>query len=522
MSLAAAHAEHHLHADHPAIARFIDLLHETIGLDAESIGAGTVARAVRERFAAWRGRGTATLEDYWLAVGGDRARLQDLIEAVVVPETWFFRDPEAFAALVRLARARLAERPERPVRVLSMPCSSGEEAYSAAMAFIDAGIAPERFSIRAIDVSERSLAIARRAHYGRNAFRGQALAFRERHFTHAADGWQLNEAVAKTVRFTQANLMHLDCQTLGQFDFIFCRNLLIYFDRDTQRAALDVLDALLAEDGTLFVGPGETGLLMREGMRSANIALAFAFHRPETRDAGLAARSLWAAACAHAPARPAPASLMPAGRFDARPAPALTPESLASRAAFADAAWHAPHAAGDGAGLVASPAIGLALATAENLLKGLSMPASPPAVPHATPARVLPEAAFDTSIRHAPASAAPAAPKPGDAHATPTLATARSLADQGRLDAAQAAVRSYLKEDASSAEAHYLLGVIADARGEKAESRQCYRRAIYLDPAHREALTHLAALLALDGDEAGARLLIARAERASNDGGRHG
>jgi chemotaxis protein methyltransferase WspC len=102
-----------------------------------------------------------------------------------------------------------------------------------------------------------------------------------------------------------------------------------------------------------------------------------------------------------------------------------------------------------------------------------------------------------------------------------TLAAARALADQGELEAAAEAARRYLKAHASSADAHYLLGVIADARGDQAESRRCYRRALYLDPVHREALTHLAAVLALDGDEAAARLLIARAERVSAQGGGH-
>jgi len=76
-----------LHADHASIARFVGLLHRTIGLDAASIGASAIERAVRERFAAWRdhGQAGATLDDYWHAVNAEAQRLQDLIEAVVVP-----------------------------------------------------------------------------------------------------------------------------------------------------------------------------------------------------------------------------------------------------------------------------------------------------------------------------------------------------------------------------------------------------------------------------------------------------
>ncbi|EGD00784.1 chemotaxis protein methyltransferase, partial [Burkholderia sp. TJI49] len=64
-----------------------------------------------------------------------------------------------------------------------------------------------------------------------------------------------------------------------RYDFVFCRNVLIYFDRDAQDRVIRSLDDCLADDGMLFVGPAETGVAMRHGMRSARIPLAFAFHR---------------------------------------------------------------------------------------------------------------------------------------------------------------------------------------------------------------------------------------------------
>ncbi|SAK75282.1 MCP methyltransferase, CheR-type [Caballeronia hypogeia] len=422
------------------IGRFIDLLHRTIGLDAESIGTNAVSRAVRERYNLWRERHGGTLDDYHRDLTQDPARMQELIEAVVVPETWFFRDPEAFGALARLARVRLHERPGKPVRVLSAPCSTGEEAYSIAMSLIEAGIAPERFTIDAIDVSERALSIARRAHYGRNAFRGRSLGYRERHFRVADGGWQLDPAIAQSVRFSQANLLHLDAHAFERFDFVLCRNVLIYFDRETQCAVLRALDGLLAEGGTLFVGPAETGLLMREGLCSANIPLAFAFHRPERESANVFSGA-WPGA------------------------PVVTP--------------------------------------------------SLPAMPALKSAFVLPAWASAPLVRTAPVAAKPIETMPAKHEQTGTLEQARELADAGQLDAAANAARAFLNAHPSNADAYYLLGVIADARGEKQESRAHYRRALYLDPAHREALAHLAACLTLDGDEGAARLLLARAGRAT-------
>ena len=102
------------------------------------------------------------------------------------------------------------------------------------------------------------------------------------------------------------------------------------------------------------------------------------------------------------------------------------------------------------------------------------------------------------------------AAKPG------TLKQAQALADAGALLEAADIARSYLKAHPASADAYYLLGVIADAQGEQSEARGFYKRALYLDPGHGEALTHLAAVLGLEGDRAGSQLLLARAERASH------
>jgi chemotaxis protein methyltransferase WspC len=478
---------------HAQVVQFAALLQRTIGLDPASIGENAIERAVSDRFAAWRAdsadAASAGIDDFWLAVNGVPEQLQALIEAVVVPETWFFRDAEAFNALVGLARVRLLDQPFKPVRILSMPCSTGEEAYTIAMAMLDAGIAPERFSIDAIDVSGRALDFARRARYGSNAFRSRALGFRDRFFKPAGEQWRLLPEVSERVRFRQANLLTLDPQTLEPFDFVFCRNVLIYFGRETQHTAVRVLDGLLASGGTLFVGPAETGLMMREGMASAKLALAFAFRRPEGEapafgevrgwgnpDSGL--RALFAAI----------ASAEKEMGLPTRPA--------VPRAAFADANRAAGHS------------------FANSFADPFADPFTPWAGPVSNAGRSFGVPARNTP-RPAALSTTATAPVPDQQC---TLHQARALADTGALLEAAAVARAYLKANPASADAYYLLGVIADAQGEQAEARGHYKRALYLEPEHGEALTHLAAVLGLEGDRAGARLLLARAERAS--GGR--
>ncbi len=112
-----------------------------------------------------------------------------------------------------------------------------------------------------------------------------------------------------------------------------------------------------------------------------------------------------------------------------------------------------------------------------------------------------------------PATAIPATPP------RETLAKARSLADAGDLDGAHRlalqAAQDATQAAVPDADAWYLLGLIADAQGHPAEARDHYRKALYLEPAHYEALTHLAALLEVQGDSDGAHRLMRRARRAA-------
>lgn len=258
------------------IAQVERLLKQLIGLEAESVGRLVIERAIRQRMQAL---GVAVDADYWRQVSQSNAEQQALVEAVVVPETWFFRYPESFATLTQLALQRKAVLcGSRPLRILSLPCSTGEEPYSIVMALLDAGFAPAAFQVEALDVSARAVELAREGHYGRNSFRGQALSFRARYFDATDSGFQLHARVLDRVRLRCANL--LDSHVLGgeaPFDFIFCRNLLIYFDRPTQHAVLDVLHRLLQAAGTFFVGPAEASLLTQRGMQALGAPLTFAF-----------------------------------------------------------------------------------------------------------------------------------------------------------------------------------------------------------------------------------------------------
>ncbi len=260
---------------------FENFLKQAMGLDAASIGSSAIEHAVQGRMLACELNSTGV---YLKLVQASATELQALIEAVVVPETWFFRDREAFAALAGMAFGEwLRTYPEGVMRLLSLPCSSGEEPYSMAMVLLDAGFPASRFQIDAVDISARVLSHAKRAVYGKNSFRGDNLDFRDRYFEATTHGHRLNDAVRQQVSFHHANLFEPNFfPGAGIYDMIFCRNLLIYFDRATQDNAVHILQRLLAAKGVLFVGPSETGLILSHDFASAKMPLAFAFRKINT------------------------------------------------------------------------------------------------------------------------------------------------------------------------------------------------------------------------------------------------
>ncbi|EJM72400.1 CheR family methyltransferase [Pseudomonas sp. GM55] len=408
--------------------RFFDFLKERIGLDVTSVGPAIIERAVRQRSIASQ---APSADEYWQTLQGSWDEQQALIEAVIVPETWFFRYPESFATLAKLAGKRLAEINNlRALRILSLPCSTGEEPYSIAMALLDAGLQPHQFKVDGMDVSPLSVEKARRALYGKNSFRGDDIAFRDRHFIAEGDGYRLNSRVQEQVRLQVGNL--LDPALLAgepPFDFVFCRNLLIYFDQATQKQVFEVLKCLTHVDGVLFIGPAEGGLLGRLGMRSIGIAQSFAFSRQGTS----------------AP-EPLPAYV---------PAPLPVPQPLRT---------------------------------------------PPPAPVRSRPfASVVPLAA---------------APKTSGTDTTVLLANIAALANEGKSAEARAACESYLRSHEPVAQVFYWLGLLSDVAGNVLEAQGFYRKALYLEPQHSDALMHLATLLQAQGDAAGARRLQARAVRS--------
>jgi len=250
-----------------------DLLREKIGLRAGMPGRALIEDAVASRL---RDLGLKP-EAYRRLLRESPNEWETLVEAVVVTETWFFRDREPFRALIKLARQEwLPAHPSGKLRILSVPCSTGEEPYSIAMALLDAEFPPTRFQIDAVDIRPTAIAHAERAEYGKNSFRGKDLGFRARYFQQTSQGYRLNASVRELVRFEIGNLLDDRFQLEKEpYDFIFCRNLLMYLDPAVQEDVFQTLGQLLTGAGVLFVGSAEVLIAGRHGFIPAKLPFSF-------------------------------------------------------------------------------------------------------------------------------------------------------------------------------------------------------------------------------------------------------
>ena len=187
---------------------------------------------------------------------------QDVVEALLNNETYFFRDKPTFDQLPQdiipeLARRRLDS---KRLSIWSAGCSTGQEVYSLAMLFAEQKDRWHGWTIELLgtDVSHRAINAARSGLYSQfEVQRGLGVTQMLRHFDETANGWQIGEDPSRIVQFRQHNLLG-PYPGRQLFDLVLCRNVLLYFERETRSTAFDRLANAVAPDGFLMLGAGET------------------------------------------------------------------------------------------------------------------------------------------------------------------------------------------------------------------------------------------------------------------------
>ena len=411
-----------MRSDGLEITAIRDLLAARLGLDAERVGQSffeSVRRRILEE------TGGIDLQLFLQAAEAGGAAWETLVDHAVVPETWFFRDHAPFEHIAEGVRARWAGSRGAPIRILSCPCSTGEEPYSVAIALAEAGLPPSAFRIDAADVSAGALRTAQAGIFRSRSFRSSDRGIRDRYFDHdqSASVWRLKSGVRAAVQFYLANLVSLEgLQDWMRYDVVLCRNLLIYLHAEARAGVMAAVRRLLVDDGLLVVGHAEPAIAREHGFVGEGDVAAFAFRRlPPSAE----------------------------NRTPDKSKAAIRPGGHEARQQRAVPSW--------GASRVAASLMTV----------------------------------------------------PRDDGAA-TLDRIREIGDRGRVEEAMRACRDYVRRVPDSADGYFLLGVLQSAAGRPQAAEDAFRRALYLEHDHTDALMHLALTREARGDAAGAARLRER------------
>ena len=236
-----------------------------------------------------------SLTGYRERLAAEPALLRSLIAEVTIGETYFFRDAEQFDTIRSLVLPDILQRHtgDERLRIWSAGCSTGEEAYSLMMLVNDCGLS-QRTTLLATDVSSTSIETARRGQYGAWSFRRDVGDWRERCFVRTGKRWTI-AAAHRRIAFMVHNLMQpapAGLLAAGGFDLIVCRNVLLYFDRNTVECAARLLADALAPGGWLLMAPTDPPLPPDLGLEHVLTPAGIVFRKPVAAETVIVAQPL--------------------------------------------------------------------------------------------------------------------------------------------------------------------------------------------------------------------------------------
>ena len=175
---------------------------------------------------------------------------QELIDHLTTNETFFYREIKQIDHLVSLVKEK-----KMSVSILCAPSATGEEPYSIAIRLLEAGVRAEHIKILGIDINSEAIEKAHEAVYGQRHIRNLSQDLLNKYFDKEYDKYILKESIKSLVSFKVINIFDESFKNLGKFDFIFSRNMLIYFDKDTKIKAKKLLESMRkTEEHEVFFG----------------------------------------------------------------------------------------------------------------------------------------------------------------------------------------------------------------------------------------------------------------------------
>jgi chemotaxis protein methyltransferase CheR len=266
------------------LERFCRYLYERSGMVYGESKRYYVERRLADRMRAVQETGFAA---YFARLRSDPAELAAFINAFTVNETYFYREEHQLRCLSTALLPEITRRkgPGDKIRIWSLPCATGEEAYSIAIWLLEnwAMVDAYHVEIQGSDIDTAALTLAREGRYGERALSRLPPDVADRYFHPKADGQrEILDDLKESVAFTSANLM--EASTLaphGRFEVIFCRNVLIYFDDAARARAADHLFAALQPGGFVCLGHTESMSRISERFRVRRFKDAVVYQRPE-------------------------------------------------------------------------------------------------------------------------------------------------------------------------------------------------------------------------------------------------
>jgi len=257
-----------------------DLIHERLGTYFDESRFDTMLDKLEEPA---RARKCRSVLDYYYLLKYDQDGLQEwerVMDALSVQETYFWREMSQIRVMVDLLVPQWFKESDRPLRIWSAACASGEEPYTLAIALQEAGWGKHPIQLVASDASEAALLKARRGLFRERSFRSLPPELREKYFEPQAQGWQIRPDIQSRVQFRHVNLVaRAEVADLANTPIIFCRNVFIYFSPDSIRRALNSFAASMPDKGYLFVGASESLVKLTTDFDLEDVQDAFVYIR---------------------------------------------------------------------------------------------------------------------------------------------------------------------------------------------------------------------------------------------------
>jgi len=281
-------ASHGVHISPEDVQRFCEFLYRRTGMSFTEAKRYFIDRRLEDRIAA---TGSSSFQAYFSLLRADADHeIEHLINSFTVNETYFYREDHQLRCMTSslLDVITSQKKPGGTVRIWSVPCSTGEEPYSIALWLMENWPQVDSYNIEIIgsDIDTRALKAAAEGIYGDRALMRLSPDLIDRYFRLLAHGGhQIDAGLRNSIEFTRANLIDSkDMAPYRDFDLIFCRNVLIYFDDASRRQAAENLYGCLRPGGYICLGHSESMSRISPLFRVARFPDAIVYQRPEADD----------------------------------------------------------------------------------------------------------------------------------------------------------------------------------------------------------------------------------------------